>query len=612
MRWVHACQVVLGSSALLCACSSGRIEDPTRADAESHPQPVSNSSAITGAKGGSGLPGAAPSTEAPPATAVSADANPAPSLALDSKAAFQSTVHPLLMMYCSGCHSSAGTGQLPLDSDADIDVAFAGVARKVNLRQPDGSRLIARLAVDHHHCWSKCDDDAAAMREQVLRWARAAAADVQPITMPVPDAAVDEASVSAWIAADKSKLSAEQSQYARYVSLHSLYNSKASPDDLNTARVAVSKILNSTARYAPKIVNPVAIDPYSLVYRFDVRDYWGFARSGAANPYTGATGAVGANPQRALEIWDRVRQGNVDADGDDAKSAPTFPNNAGFMPDYVEATQLVYSLSRPDVYNEIMSIPFLASGLERELGVNIQKGAESYQYMTVNDAITINERLMWRGNSADGFYWRSVDQFAMTKFIFYDHPIPKFIDGSYSQIVTTPIEQEDGQQLSIGSEYDGSTGIQAQANEVIFSLPNGLQAYAVFGAGNQRRVDAFTFIVVDPRRSRRPLRLLNAASCMSCHIEGLNRASDDMTPYVEANPGKFDAATASQIRTLYPGTPVMRAAIEQDRSPFLAAMRQIQDVMIAGTTDKEMYMEPVGFMFELAQALHGYAPTESN
>ena len=84
-----------------------------------------------------------------------------------------------------------------------------------------------------------------------------------------------------------------------------------------------------------------------------------------------------------------------------------------------------------------------------------------------------------------------------------------------------------------------------------------------------------------------------------------------MIPYVEANPGKFDAATVSQIRTLYPGTAVMREAIEKDRTPFLAAMRQIQDAMIAGTTDKEMYMEPVGFAFELAQAIHGYAPTES-
>jgi hypothetical protein len=56
----------------------------------------------------------------------------------------------------------------------------------------------------------------------------------------------------------------------------------------------------------------------------------------------------------------------------------------------------------------------------------------------------------------------------------------------------------------------------------------------------------------------------------------------------------------------------MRQAIEADRTPFLAAMRQIQDVMIAGTTDKEMYIEPTGFMFELAQAIHGYAPTESN
>ena len=62
------------------------------------------------------------------------------------------------------------------------------------------------------------------------------------------------------------------------------------------------------------------------------------------------------------------------------------------------------------------------------------------------------------------------------------------------------------QSLPLGSyadgKYTGAAGGQASAEEVIWSLPNGLQAYAIFGAWAQRRVDAFTQIVRDPRIQR--------------------------------------------------------------------------------------------------------------
>jgi hypothetical protein len=51
---------------------------------------------------------------------------------------------------------------------------------------------------------------------------------------------------------------------------------------------------------------------------------------------------------------------------------------------------------------------------------------------------------------------------------------------------------------SVG-HYTGQDGPQPSAEEVNFSLPNGLQGYVLFGAWNQRRVDAFTHIVRGPR-----------------------------------------------------------------------------------------------------------------
>src|SRR5215813_12170394 len=55
-----------------------------------------------------------------------------------------------------------------------------------------------------------------------------------------------------------------------------LHNAGVSAQNMNHARVGLSKALNSTARWAPKIVNPVDVNGKGIVYRFDIRDYWGY------------------------------------------------------------------------------------------------------------------------------------------------------------------------------------------------------------------------------------------------------------------------------------------------------------------------------------------------
>ena len=53
---------------------------------------------------------------------------------------------------------------------------------------------------------------------------------------------------------------------------------------MNNARVGLSKALNSTARWAPRIVNPVDGDGKGIVYRFDIRDYWGYTLIDTSDP----------------------------------------------------------------------------------------------------------------------------------------------------------------------------------------------------------------------------------------------------------------------------------------------------------------------------------------
>jgi hypothetical protein len=75
----------------------------------------------------------------------------------DDSAAFASTVYPLLTEYCSRCHvSSANSPQSPYFASADVNEAYAAVQSKIDLDNPDDSRLVIRLLNEFHNCWSDC------------------------------------------------------------------------------------------------------------------------------------------------------------------------------------------------------------------------------------------------------------------------------------------------------------------------------------------------------------------------------------------------------------------------------------------------------------------------
>ena len=101
---------------------------------------------------------------------------------------------------------------------------------------------------------------------------------------------------------------------------------------------------------------------------------------------------------------------------------------------------------------------------------------------------------------------------------------------------------------------------------------------------------------------------------MGCHASGLNRAPDDMWPYITKYPRGNWTKTTNEvaIAELYPGEAVMAPIIENDREFFLNAQRQIADPMLLGTTDKSLQYEPILYLFEIAQLIYGYKNTISN
>ncbi|HEY1898961.1 MAG TPA: LamG domain-containing protein [Steroidobacteraceae bacterium] len=125
-----------------------------------------------------------------------------------SPAGFQSTIYPIVSTWCSRCHApTALTPQQPYFASADINEAYADAQAKIDLADANPtnanppvpctvtatattclSRFVARLATDHHNCWSDCTTDAQAMLTAIENFA-----DPIPLTTVDPTLVISKA-----------------------------------------------------------------------------------------------------------------------------------------------------------------------------------------------------------------------------------------------------------------------------------------------------------------------------------------------------------------------------------------------------------------------------------
>ena len=665
-----------------------------------------------------------------------------------SKAAFEETLYAFLRESgCAACHNSAlpeevGGNQAPMHSDNDLDLAHQYALTRVDFKHPELSKVVVRMSTDRHNCpGSNCATAGTQMLAAVNAWKERVEHMLPETPRQVAESTkISEAEMEQWIAEDKAKIPAADRQYIVYTSMHELHNEGLSADQLEIVRVGLSKALNSTARWAPELVHPVDVNGKALLYKFDIRDYWGW-NQGVKELFFGGSDddlAFGSNkrdyrgqavsesvqaqrynftnqtvrdPAHALRIWERILHGNVEGAVQQGTIPPYIDgfkgarktNAAGEYVDingfeWVETAQLIYTITRPDVYNAIMMNPFYADEMERHLEVDISKGMDSYDYFVTFDAITVDSRLTWRAKRPDGhWYYKSWDVFSGDlasgrdrnifevyrdpdgrdiRFPWWANPIPKFVkwrevandNSSFSFIAS--LNQTFGETGGFGfagsnapgcnnvrnlavqgfgycRNYTGQGGAMQSASEIIYSLENGLQGYYLTGGFNQRRVDAFTNIVRDPRiltsaadnianmtgysytngssgfRGADP-RLNVGSSCIGCHQDGMNRTNNDLRLWLDKAPSRLpkgqygvdgwidDPATVARVRELYKDNDYIRETIENDRQGFLSAMGEIKKEMMIGP-NKNISVEPIIWTVEHVQRVkYRYPQTTSN
>ena len=313
--------------------------------------------------------------------------------------------------------------------------------------------------------------------------------------------------------------------FARYFTMTHLYNAGESAQILQEYRKALYKLVNSLS-WGVTVTNPQPIDPQGTIFYIDLRHYeWdvnnAWTQIETEYPYHIP---FDAPTQSALKEQLRRLQTEMKAD---------IPA--------IHADWFVAQASLPPLYHDLLSLPLTDRELETRLEVDVIRnltnapGVRVWRAGTNNSGVSNNNRVIERHTSRYGAYWKSYD----------------FAGSVGTQnIFTHPLS----------FTHDGG--------EVIFNLPNGLQAYYVTNASGFRLDDAPINIVSNPAASDPTVR--NGLSCFGCHTEGMKTFEDEVRSVIESN--ATPAYDKEQALRLYVEQSEINALLQADTDRYKEAL----------------------------------------
>lgn len=450
--------------------------------------------------------------------------------------------------YCKSCHGEDyNFPQLDVGS-RDALLAPNGKGKKPFIVPGDAeaSRIWARInatdSVMPPEYMPQLSDD---QKQTIKKWINDGA--FFPEVGRPKRAFVGESTILDAIDNDLRELETSDQKYVRYFSMFHLWNDVSgnnplTDEDLRMARAAVSKLLNSLSM-KPRIVVPRVVDKdFGTLLAIDLRDYgwttWHWDQLVSLYPYglkaTGSASKVGRRVYQTVET--------------------KIP--------YLRADWFAYYASRPPLYHTLLNIPRNAKTLESRLGVDIFRNFQDDNLMRAAfdgkvSGVSRQNRMVERHEPTGGirYFWKSYDIKSDTAAL---------REGDFTRSPLGPaFERYDGRQQAV-FEHDGG--------EIIFSLPNGLQAYMLVD-GKDGRIDAGPLDVVqDPNQHSGTPEIINGISCMGCHDDGMINWKDDFVrPIYESRSGE---TIADKVLNLFPENKTFQAIVDEDRKYFMAKLKE--------------------------------------
>lgn len=381
--------------------------------------------------------------------------------------------------------------------------------------------------------------------ETVRQWIEAGAGDF-PADVVAPEEQGNDAALSGVVGAEYvltkilayvRKLPREDRKYIRFFSSNHLLTSGATEDELHTYQHALSKAINHLS-WEPDIVRPVAIDKETeSIFAVDIREI-GWQKS----PFTNT------RHDHSVDLFDLVLleypYGLVFENSETFQQlSDVYLDHAGLLRPvpYVRIDWFVSVATQSPLYEDLLQLPFELDELESMLNVDSVANLETYVAhragMTLS-GVSRNNRVVERHPSRNGAYWKSFD-FETSR-------------GLQNMFVDP-----------INFHYAGG--------EMIWNLPNGLQAYLVTDNAGRRLTAAPTSIVTDKFAEDKVVR--NGLACMRCHDRGVKRFADNIRPAFEPLPGSAVHNKVHILRT-YIKHEEMNRLLDRDERRFLTAMRE--------------------------------------
>ncbi|MEZ0274637.1 MAG: hypothetical protein ACAH88_07010 [Roseimicrobium sp.] len=358
----------------------------------------------------------------------------------------------------------------------------------------------------------------------------------------------------------------EDQPFIRYLTLANLYN-QLGPDDqplnpdrfLDTGRLAVDKLLNSLSS-KPEIALAKAVDATKTLLRIDLRDYgWEPPDWTAIEKMYPYFLEQGTNPEKELKNM----------------SQSLIPK--------MRADWFIFATSQPPLYNTLLRLPGGTAGqiadlaLEKSLDVDVNKKLRDGTALRLGfqeSGVSTGNRLIERHDrGAAGYYWKSYD-FDQTRQSQDGHNLFKSPLGPKAASLST----------SFAFEQDGG--------EMIWSLPNGLQAYMLINSKGER-IDLGPANIVRDTKHPKGI-IINGISCISCHNVGMKDPAVGQIDQVRDAASVFpmEAHERKLLEQLYAKPEQAAEAFSRDFDRFGAALAKLGEG--AGSASSE----PVWTMYE--------------
>lgn len=428
----------------------------------------------------------------------------------------------ILQAACHRCHGREGAIEGGFGYVLDRQQLVA--KKQIEPGSAEKSKIIRRILSDEMPPAGELPRLSNEQLDVLKRWINDDAPDFNPLRKPREFVSTSE--MIALMHDDLRQQDKLDRRFMRYLTLTHLYNAGWSEDELHSYRSAVTKLINSLS-WGRRVTAPVAIDPAQTILRIDLRHY-----------------------QWTAMIWDKLAQadpyGLTQPNSSTAKEL--YGDTESVLP-HVRGDWFVATASKPPLYHEILRLPNTDQELEELLHVDVADNIRTAQAARAGfngSAISRNNRLIERHETNLGYYWKSYD-FAnsVDRKNLFAHPLGPG---------------------SAGHEFEHDGG------ELIFSLPNGFQAYMLVDGQGQRIDKGPIEIVSDPKRPDRAVD--TGLSCFSCHVRGILPKDDQIRAHVQANKNVFKDKELESILALYPARERFQSLIDQDVAQFRKANDQ--------------------------------------